>query len=438
MDALRHLIVRDGTWYYQRRVPRTVAEHDPRRFVRRSTKTADRATAIVIAEKFNRETEAFWNTLLSGVPPADAAESYARAVKRARALGFGYVGAEELTTPQAVDDLAARVLHLVDGRLLRSQPVVESLLGMAEPVTFKLSDLAETFFNAIAEEFLSKSEAQVVRFKIPRVRAVKRLIACVGDMLLTEVTRDHALQFREWWLARVREGNLDFGTANKDIGQINMMLNTVADRYRLDVGKPFQRMRLRGGSTRQRPAFSSAWVQDHILAPGALDGLNTEARVVIYVMCNTGLRPSEIVNLLPDRIHIECDIPFVEIRPDGRQVKTELSIREVPLVGVALDALRQFREPFARYRHKSDSLSAAINKYFDENDLKETPGHTLYSLRHTFQDKLISVEAPERVQAELMGHKISRPRYGNGPSLQQKAQWLAKTSFDAAANVAAR
>ena len=77
-----------------------------------------------------------------------------------------------------------------------------------------------------------------------------------------------------------------------------------------------------------------------------------------------------------------------------------------------------------RYPGAADAWSAAVNKFLAENRLRETPRHTAYALRHGFQDRLIAAEAPERIQAELMGHKLSRPRYGEGASLEHKARWI--------------
>jgi len=40
-----------------------------------------------------------------------------------------------------------------------------------------------------------------------------------------------------------------------------------------------------------------------------------------------------------------------------------------------------------------------------EHNLKPTPNHSLYSLRHTFKDRLRDAQAPEEIIDELMGHK---------------------------------
>ncbi len=116
-------------------------------------------------------------------------------------------------------------------------------------------------------------------------------------------------------------------------------------------------------------------------------------------------------------------------------MKTDQSERDMPLVGVALAAMQAQPDGFPRYRDKAASVSATINKFLDENGLLPTEGTTLYSLRHTFEDRLTAVEAPDKVAAAMMGHKYHRPRYGVGPSLAQKREWLERIAFRAPASV---
>jgi integrase len=101
----------------------------------------------------------------------------------------------------------------------------------------------------------------------------------------------------------------------------------------------------------------------------------------------------------------------------------------MPLVGVALATMRVQPEGFPRYRDNAGTLSATVNKFLAENGLLPGQGQTLYSLRHTFEDRLTAVEAPDKIAAALMGHKYHRPRYGVGPSLTQKAEWLQRIAF---------
>jgi hypothetical protein len=117
------------------------------------------------------------------------------------------------------------------------------------------------------------------------------------------------------------------------------------------------------------------------------------------------------------------------VLPDGRQLKTDHSEREVPLVGYALAAMKLHPNGFPRYRDNADALSALVNDVLLEKKLRPTKKHSLYSLRHTFEDRLTDIDAPDKVIATLMGHKWARPKYGRGPKLEQKLRWMEKIAF---------
>lgn len=218
-------------------------------------------------------------------------------------------------------------------------------------------------------------------------------------------------------------------TANKDIGQLSRMLKEMNIRRRLNIPDIFKGLRLKGEIERPRVPYESDFIQSRILAAGALDGLNEDARLVLCVVADTGLRPSEVVNLQEDAIVLNTSIPYVKIVPDGRRLKTEDSRREIPLVGAALAAMRKRPEGFPRYRDKSSNLSATLNKYLLENDLRPTKNHTVYSLRHSFKDRLIAAEAPDSLIDSLMGHKTYKPKYGKGPSLELRLKYLQQIAF---------
>jgi hypothetical protein len=114
----------------------------------------------------------------------------------------------------------------------------------------------------------------------------------------------------------------------------------------------FDRVRIRGGKDNQRVAFAPAFVQEQILADGMFDDLNPEARRVIYVIVETGLRLSEAVNLSRETIRLKAAVPHLSVAPEGRHIKTDESRREIPLVGVALMAMRVQPDGFPRYRDR--------------------------------------------------------------------------------------
>ncbi|WP_024508450.1 hypothetical protein [Bradyrhizobium sp. ARR65] len=104
-------------------------------------------------------------------------------------------------------------------------------------------------------------------------------------------------------------------------------------------------------------------------------------------------------------------------------------------MGAALAAMKKRPQGFPRYRHKSSNLSAALNKYLQENGPRPTKQHTVYSLRHGFKDRLIAAEAPDSPIDSLMGHKTYKPKYGKGPSLELKLKYLQRIAFKAPASL---
>ena len=212
---------------------------------------------------------------------------------------------------------------------------------------------------------------------------------------------------------------------------------TVADLHglRLPSPSPFEGLRFKKAGKRRNAPFSTDWIRGRLLAPGALDGLNAEARDAFLIMVNTGARPGEIVGCLPEELRVEADIPHMRIRerdgPDGRRLKNAQSERDVPLVGVSLEAARRIVQAggFSRYFLDASKWSAVVTKFLTKNKLRETPQHKPYGLRHSFEDRLQEAGIDDRLRAELMGHKYERPAYGEGGSLKMKAAAVARIAL---------
>src|SRR5690606_36820912 len=163
--------------------------------------------------------------------------------------------------------------------------------------------------------------------------------------------------FQQHLQDRVREEEIAIDTANKIMGHVSKMLREVERVKQLGIQPVLRELRIEGGASGQRTAYDAAFVRKRFLEPGVFDGLNEEARDVIFVMIETGLRPTEIVNLPPECILLDGSIPMVDIRPVDRRLKTPHSKRLMPLVGIALEAMRRHPEGFPRYRDKSATLS---------------------------------------------------------------------------------
>ena len=118
---------------------------------------------------------------------------------------------------------------------------------------------------------------------------------------------------------------------------------------------------------------------------------------------DTGPRPSEIRARTNSTIHLTSNVPHISIEPDGRKPKTRHARRKILLLGASLEAMRGFADGFPHYR-ECEGLSKAISDYVTANNLREMPAHTLYSLRHSFEDRMLKAGVDERIRRGLMGH----------------------------------
>ena len=272
---------------------------------------------------------------------------------------------------------------------------VSAVLGGEEVPPVMLSQMMDEFERISEATLVGKSVGQRKRWRTPKETALATFIAAVGgDRAIPAVSRADVLSFRQRLQDRVVAGEVAIDTANKVIGHVAGMFGAINDVNQYGLPNVFAKARLAGGKDKQRVAFDPRFVQERILAAGMFDDLNAEARAIVYLVAETGLRPSEACNLDRVTILLRHAIPHVQVRPHGRQRKTDDSRRDIPLVGVALKVMRKHPDGFPRYRDKANSLSALVNKAFESRNLRPEPGQTFYSLRHTFEDRLTAAAKP--------------------------------------------
>jgi len=427
-----YLTQRNGFWQFVRRVPLDYAEFDTRGIIKQSTKVEvakDKrgVKASRVAETINRELLAYWEGLRQG-RTQEAEERYAAARRRARTLGFDYVETKELSK-RSIVEILERFEKMMETGKPKDVDLKTALFGTEKRPTVKLSEVFKRWEVQTRNEVKDMSPNQLKRWKNGYMLAVNDLISVIGDKSLVEISHADVLDYIEWLEDRVSDGEIVAKTANKYVGHNSKMIRSINMRLRLGIPDLFSGMRLQGEKDVARPPFPVEFVQNKLLAEGALAGLNDQARGAVLVIADTGLRLSEAVNLNEETIHLDCEIPYVRVIPDERRVKTDASIREIPLVGTALAAMKIHPSGFPRYRDKGASFSAYVNGFLKEKGLRPTNKHTVYSLRHTFKDRLIESEAQDSMIEALMGHADDHPKYGKGPSLKLKQQWLQKIAF---------
>lgn len=415
-----------GLLEMRRRVPTRYASVEPRTTVWIALGTDSPSFAASKADMLWQKQIERWDALLAG-DSALAEDRLAAARQIVETKGMCYVPATSLLA-QPVSEILQRVEAIA---VRKGKPAIEearAFLGTVPDPGLKISRTLELFWQLTSSDFLGKSQDQIRRAKNPVVKAVNNFISVVGDKLISDISREDMLDFRDWWSERREQEELTANSANKDFTHLGRVLKTVNQLKRLGLALPLEGLRFKAGEAEQRPPFSDEWIRERLLAVGALNRLNTEARCLLLGMINTGYRPSEGAGLLPGHIQLEGSVPHILIRPEGRQLKTRPSKRTIPLAGVSLDALRECRAGFPRYRDKP-GLSATINSFLRANGLMESPEHVFYSLRHSFEDRLLAAGVDERVRRDLMGHALGRERYGIGATLEMAHSIIQQIAF---------
>lgn len=414
-------------YWYIRVVPLHLRELVGKDIIKISLKTADFNHAVIKADKINGELEKLWDESLSTDSPMNT-QKFNRLVRIAKLYGYQYMPERQLAHEENLHVLIDRI----DTAEKEPKSTAEAVLG-TEPFSYPaLSQCLEEYWTLSKDEVRGKTDFEIRKWENPRKKAIANLISVCGDKPIDQLKRSDLINFRQWWMERIEENDLSPNSANKDFTKSKIVLCKVSETH-------FPEMKMRalyeGVKVREQPGkrhpFTTEFIEGTLLNRLKMAGLGEELFLFLHAMTNTGARVKELTGLMKEDIVLDHDIPHIIIRKNEiRSLKTKNSERVIPLVGASLAAFRRLPEGFIQYRGKSDNLSNALNKFMREHDVFPSQEHSLYSLRHSFQDRLILAEAPERIQADLMGHAISRPRYGDGAGLAQKAEWMEKISIE--------
>lgn len=421
------VMLRGATWNLRKRVPVRYGEVEPRREIWLSLHTDSRAEAEAKAPAIWRAQIEAWEARLAGASE-DAERRFQAAQDLAAKRGFSWLPLKDVTRLPR-EELLERIEAIPAHGQVPNRQEAAAILGAVSVPEITVSRALDLYWGFTRDRVTDKTPDQLRRWRNPRIKAVRNLITLIGDKPIPAISGDDMLAFRAWWLDRIDDEGLSANSANKDLIHLGDVLKTVNKMKRLGLVLPLSDLSLKEGKARPRLPFSSAWIRDHLLAPGALDGLNDQARAIFLVMINTGARPSELAALSAQTIHLHATTPYITIEGENRQLKSANAERRIPLLGVSLEALRAFPGGFDRYRTNSATLSATVNKFLRNNDLKETDGHTMYGLRHAFEDRMLAAHIDERIRRDLMGHALGRVRYGQGGSMADVANRLAPISF---------
>jgi len=251
--------------------------------------------------------------------------------------------------------------------------------------------------------------------------------------MMSQINREDALKFYGWWASRLAPKRgakvLSPNGGNRDLGALRKFYNEYHIYFgQEDKPNPFRSLSFRVPIIKdKRPPFEDEWIRENFLSVGALHFLKEEDQCILFALIETGCRASEITNLKTSDIKLATAAPFIKIRPSARrELKSPSSIRDIPLIGVALEAFHRYPNGFPSYRDKSERVSQRLLRLLREHELMPTNEHVIYSFRHSFERRMLEAGLDYDLRCRFMGHAIARPDYGGGGGIRFRREQLLK------------
>lgn len=398
-----------------------------------ATGTSNYDDAVEFRIVWKRQKMAEWNALLVGKQPGELRSRFKIAAELTLARGEDYHTAEDLSQMK-LEEILGRVEQLQAMGDSPTGVAAQAILGGIEMPKMTLIEVATSMPERFPEDWRGKTPRGRKVWERRWLRPAEKFTELIGrDPEFTMIERRSAVAFRDALKDRVMDDEYKAESAMTELQNLNGLWKRHHEALGIDseevppspwrnLASPLYKLAEGDGQKLEIPMANL----QRIIAPGALAGMNDEESDITYVLIETGGRQSEITDLPPGSIHLDHEIPHIEIKREtgeyARDIKNKSSRRKIPLVGVALEAMRRHPEGFARYRG-TGTYSAAVNSFLHENGLLPEE-ITMGGSRHSYESRMRDAGYDNEDRGAMMGHSIKRIRgrevYGDPLTLAEK------------------
>ena len=197
-----------------------------------------------------------------------------------------------------------------------------------------------SLLDALVVYLEQKGKGRPKTFRVAAERSCNYLIGLCGNKPLSGYTRQDALQFRDWLVARGLTGS----SITRNFSYLKAVINFALSEYALDVRNPFVGVYhdRRAGVLVRKPIPMEAIrnVQSDCRT------IDDDMRWLIALISDTGMRLAEGAGLLKQYlVGLDTGEPYVHVtKHPWRNLKTASSEGNIPLVGEPLWAARRVVE----------------------------------------------------------------------------------------------
>ena len=260
-------------------------------------------------------------------------------------------------------------------------------------------------------------------------RNIQSVVDVLSDRPLDEYSSSDAAAYRDYLLKR----GLTTNSVKRNFATIRSVINLAIQEHGLECRNAFSKVYLPDLDDAKKrkpiPIENIREIQKDCMS------IDDEARWLVALISDTGMRLSEAAGLHVDDIKLDCEIPHIDLKPHSwRGLKTRGSQRQIPLVGASLWAAKRVKanntvSPYAFPRYTSakgtnaNSASAAINKWLKP---RVPEGCVIHSFRHSLRDRLRAAHCPSDMIDQIGGWSTAGvgQSYGEGYGLTATTGFL--------------
>jgi len=372
----KYLIIRDGIYYYIRRIPVDIKHHYAVHRICTSLRTRSYAVA-----------------------------------KRGAAL---------LTTQ--LDDywLSLRMANYA------SNLYPSKSLDLEKPAGITLNKALDLYLKL-------KSKNKGVTFISYAKRSIGYAIDTLGDRDLKSYNALDGGKFRDALMKR----KLTSSSVKRIFSSVRSIVNLAIREHGLDIKNPFANVYFPelNDSVSRKPIAN----HDIRILQNKCMIFDDDLRHLLALISDTGMRLAEAAGLHMDDLIIDGPYPHICLKPNPmRRLKTQQSQRIIPLIGASLWAAKRIKTTnnegyaFDRYTKtgicNSNSASAALNKWLKDQVSDEV---VIHSFRHSMRDRLRAIQCPKDIVDAIGGWGKSSigEQYGNGYPVSVLYEWMDKIAL---------